>query len=129
MPVTDQELEEAADRYARTLPSRFDAVHLGLGEDGHTASLVPGDPACDVSDRDAAVTGSYGGHRRMTLTFPVLARARLALWLVTGEGKAAMLRRVLAGDPSIPAGRVATPQQVVVADRAAAPEGDGPPPI
>jgi 6-phosphogluconolactonase/glucosamine-6-phosphate isomerase/deaminase len=128
MPVTDGDLEVAADRYARTLPPWFDALHLGLGDDGHTASLVPGDPVLEVEDRDVAVTGGYAGRRRMTLTFPVLARAALALWLVTGEGKAAMLRRVLAGDPAIPAGRVATPRQVVVADRPAAPKGSGPAP-
>ena len=122
MPVTEPDLEAAADRYAASLPEAFELVHLGMGEDGHTASLVPGDPVLDVTDRDVAVTGEYQGLRRMTVTYPVLDRAGLALWLITGSGKAPMVPRLLAGDRSIPAGRVATAEQLVVVDAAAAAE-------
>ena len=124
MPVTDPDLDAAASRYAASLPSVFDLVHLGMGDDGHTASLVPGDPGLEVTDRDVAVTGEYRGRRRMTLTFPPLARARRVLWLVTGRDKAAMLPGLLRGDPSIPAGRVAAAAQLVVADASAAAELD-----
>jgi 6-phosphogluconolactonase len=122
MPVTEEDLQEAAARYASTLPASFDLVHLGIGDDGHTASLVPGDAVLEVGDRGVAITGEYRGRRRMTLTYPVLARARQVLWLVTGAGKAAVLPRLLASDPSIPAGRVAAASQLVVADEAAAAE-------
>lgn len=120
MPVNDDDLERAAERYAALLPPAFDVVHLGLGDDGHTASLVPGDPVLDVGDRDVAVTGAYRGRRRMTLTFRVFERARLVLWLVTGEDKAGALSGLLGSDRSIPAGRVRAPRQLVVADAAAA---------
>jgi 6-phosphogluconolactonase len=120
MPVTEDDLDAAAGRYAASLPSAFDLVHLGMGEDGHTASLVPGDPVVDVADRDVALTLEYRGRRRMTLTYPVLGRCRRVLWLVAGEDKAEMLPRLLAGDPAIPAGRVSANEQLVVADRAAA---------
>lgn len=120
MPVDESDLERAAEAYEAGLPPVFDLVHLGLGDDGHTASLVPGDPALEVSDRDVALTGEYRGRRRMTLTFPVLDRAESVLWLVNGADKAEPLRRVLDDDRSIPGGRVATPKQVVVADREAA---------
>ena len=120
MPVWAEDLEEAAAMYAAALPQRLDLVHLGLGPDGHTASLIPGDPVLDVSDRDVAVTGEYQGRRRMTLTYPVLNRARQILWLVTGDDKVDALARLRAGDPSIPAGRVSTANALVVADAAAA---------
>jgi 6-phosphogluconolactonase len=120
MPVTDDDLGAAAERYAAALPGSFDLIHLGMGDDGHTASLVPGDPVLGVTDRDVDLTGEYRGRRRMTLTYPVLDRARRVLWLIAGEDKAAMLPLLLAGDPSIPAGRVAAADQLVVADRAAA---------
>jgi 6-phosphogluconolactonase len=120
MPVDADDLEAAAAGYAQALPERLDLVHLGLGHDGHTASLVPGDVALDVADRDVAVTGVYEGRRRLTLTYPALNRARAVLWLVTGEDKADILRRLQAGDPSIPAGRVSTAHALVVADEAAA---------
>jgi 6-phosphogluconolactonase len=120
MPVTEDDLDAAGERYAATLPEAFDLVHLGMGDDGHTASLVPGDPVVEVVDRDVGLTLEYRGRRRMTLTYRVLDRSGRVLWLITGEGKAAMLPRLLAGDPTIPAGRVSAEQQHVVADRAAA---------
>lgn len=120
LPVEDADLDTAAARYAAALPARFDLVHLGLGDDGHTASLVPGDPVLAVADRLVAPTGAYRGTRRLTLTYPALARAELLLWLVTGTAKADALAGLLAGDPSIPAGRVTAARSLVVADRAAA---------
>jgi 6-phosphogluconolactonase len=123
MPVTHPDLEAAAREYAVALPPRIDLIHLGIGPDGHTASLVPGDPVLEADDRRVAVTGEYQGRRRMTLTYPELARARRILWLITGESKREPLRRLLEGDRSIPAGRVEAADSIVVADRAAAPDG------
>jgi 6-phosphogluconolactonase len=123
MPVEAHDLETAAADYARSLPERLDLIHLGLGPDGHTASLVPGDPVLEVADRDVAVTGEYQGRRRMTLTYPVLDRAHRILWLVTGADKVDALRRLRAGDHSIPGGRVGAAIALVVADEAAAPDG------
>jgi len=126
MPVEIPDLAEAARRYERELamvagtPPVLDVVHLGLGPDGHTASLVPNDPVLDVSDSDVAVTGLYSGHRRMTLTYPALNRARQMLWVVTGAEKAPVLSRLMMGDRSTPAGRVRAERALVLADRAAA---------
>ena len=126
MPVDWPDLDTAVARYASILrqlagsPPVLDLAHLGLGPDGHTASLVPGDPVLDVTDADVALTGVYQGRRRMTLTYPILNRSRRVLWLVTGSEKAGMLARLRNGDPSIPAGRVRQNQAWVLADRAAA---------
>ena len=126
MQVESRDLEAAAAQYAATLrsiagsPAVLDLVHLGLGPDGHTASLVPGDPILKVKDADVATTGPYQGRRRMSLTYPVINRARSVLFLVTGKEKSAMLARLEAGDAGIPAGRVRADNAVVLADRAAA---------
>ena len=119
MPVNDSDLTAAAAAYAAALPGQFDLVHLGLGPDGHTASLVPGDPVLSVTDRLVALTRPYQGRVRMTLTYPALARARQILWLVTGADKKDPLARLLSGDIAIPAGRVEAATSLVMADRAA----------
>ena len=125
MPVTGEDLERACDAYARTIArrcrnGRLDLVHLGLGEDGHTASLLPGDRVIDLTDRDAAIAGPYQGRRRMTLALPAIDRAVERMWVVTGASKAAMLARLRSEDASIPAGRVTRRNTVVFADEAAA---------
>jgi 6-phosphogluconolactonase len=128
MPVLLPDLEAAAQQYARDLqqtvgaPPVLDLVHLGLGPDGHTASLVPADPVLNVTSADVAVTGIYQDRRRMTLTYPTINRARRILWVVTGDDKTEMLRRLLDGDQSIPAGRVQRDQALLLADRVAAGE-------
>ena len=126
MPVEDADLAAASERYSRLLielagsPPILDLVQLGLGADGHTASLVPGDPALDVTASDVAVTAPYDGRRRMTLTFPIINRARCILWLVTGEAKAEAVARLVQGDPSLPASRVGRKPALLLTDRAAA---------
>lgn len=120
MPVEVADLAGAALDYAASLPGRFDLVHLGLGADGHTASLVPDDPVLDDVDDFVAVTGTYQGHRRMTLTYRALARATEILWLVSGADKRAALSALVRGDPSIPAGRVEAPRSLILADADAA---------
>ncbi|MFD8019036.1 6-phosphogluconolactonase [Streptomyces lavendulae] len=122
VPVNDAALDAAATAYGRSLPERFDLVHLGLGlgPDGHTASLVPQDPVLEVSDPSVALTTPYMGHQRMTLTYPALARAQQVLWLITGADKREPLSRLVAGDRSIPAGRAEAAASLVLADAAAA---------
>ena len=119
MPVNDGDLEAAATAYGASLPEHFDLVHLGLGPDGHTASLVPGDPVLAVTDRLVALTQPYQGRVRMTLTYPALARASQLLWLVTGADKKEPLAKLLSGDTTIPGGRVDAVASLVMADRAA----------
>jgi len=126
MPVEAADLEAAASRYAETLhiiagsPPVLNLIHLGLGSDGHSASLVPDDPVLSVTHADVALTGVYQGTGRMTLTYPMINRARDILWLVTGDEKAAMLKRLRNGDKSIPAGRIRQDDALMIADRAAA---------
>jgi 6-phosphogluconolactonase len=128
MPVESSDLEGAAAQYALTLeriagsPAVLDLVHLGMGPDGHTASLVPGDPVLDVAGKDVALTGVYQGRNRMTLTYPVINRSRRIIWLVTGGEKSTMFKRLRDADASIPSGRVSRDQALVLADRAAAGE-------
>lgn len=119
MPVNAEDLVEATRAYEALLPERFDLVHLGLGLDGHTASLIPGDPDLEVRDALVAVCGLYQGEHRMTLTYPALARAEQLLWLVTGEDKKSALAQLLDGDRTIPAGRVEAAASLVMADAAA----------
>jgi 6-phosphogluconolactonase len=131
MPVDSPDLVVAARQYAIRLqeiagsPPVLDLVHLGLGPDGHTASLVPGDPVLNVTDADVALTQPYQERRRMTLTYPALNRARRILWVVTGPDKAGMLLRLRDGDVSIPAGLVRRDQALILADRPAAPAPSG----
>lgn len=126
MPVERADIAVAAQEYAQRLgevagvPPVFDLVQLGLGPDGHTASLVPGDAALDVTDTDVAITASYMGWQRMTLTFPIINRARSILWLVTGAEKSAVVARLVAGDPAIPACRISLASALLVVDSAAA---------
>ena len=125
MPVNDEDLDDGARRYERQLIAVagdkpfLDVVHLGIGSDGHTASLVPDDPVLEKVDRSVAITDHYGGRQRMTLTYPVINRAAHILWLITGKGKAEILHRMIQADREIPAGRISQSQAVVVADAAA----------
>ena len=119
MDVDADDLEVACAHYAALLPEHFDLVHLGLGPDGHCASLVPGDPVLEVTDRLVALSGPYQDTLRMTLTYPALARADQLLWLISGDDKRDALAKLLDSDPSIPAGRVVAGASLIMADRAA----------
>ena len=126
LPVTATNHAQATLELAAELgelsgsPPVIDLVHLGIGSDGHTASLIPEDPVLDVVDQDLALTAEYQGRRRLTMTYPLINRARHILWLITGAEKTGMLTRLLRADPGIPAGRVSQQQARVFADRAAA---------
>jgi 6-phosphogluconolactonase len=126
MPVESADRESAAAQYSMELqeiagrPPVLDVVHLGLGPDGHTASLVPADAVLHVTNSDVSLTGVYQGRRRMTLTYPAINRALRLLFLVTGSEKTQMLQRLVDGDTSIPAGSVSRERILLLADRAAA---------
>ena len=126
MPVEASDLDQACRDYTAVLnsicgtPAIIDLAHLGLGPDGHTASLIPGDPVCAVQDKEVALTGIYQNRRRMTLTYPILNRSRHILWVVTGGEKAPMVPRLLAGDPGIPAGPITQANATLLADAPAA---------
>lgn len=125
MDVTAPDLDDAARRYADELSAVtgdgvLDVVHLGLGDDGHTASWPPGDPVIDIVDSDVGVTRRYRGRVRMTLTVPAVNRAREIMFLAAGAGKVEMVRKLAARDPSIPASHV-RPDSTVLVDESAAP--------
>jgi 6-phosphogluconolactonase len=128
MPVEMSDSDAAAKQYAQTLegvagkPPVLDLAHLGLGPDGHTASLIPGDPVLNVTDRDIAVTGVYQGRKRMTMTYPVINRAEKIMWLVSGKDKVDAFKKLRAADPSVPAGRIRQTQALLLADKDAAGE-------
>ena len=122
MPVTQRDLDAAAAR-VRILAARAPSIS-STSASAPTATpprSSPATPVLEVDDRRVALTeGAYQDHRRMTLTYPALAAARRIVWLVTGAEKREPLAKLLAGDASIPAGRVENDEMVVVADEAAA---------
>jgi 6-phosphogluconolactonase len=124
MPVDEPDLTAAAAAYEEVIRAvtgtggELDVVHLGVGDDGHTASWPPGDPVVDAPD-DVAVVGPFNGRLRMTLTPPAVNRAGWIMWLISGVAKAAVLRRLLAGDPALPASRVRRHEVTLLADGAA----------
>ena len=128
MPVETPDLQAGAASYARKLveiagsPAVLDVAHLGLGPDGHTASLVPGDPVLNITKEDVAITGIYQDRQRMTLTYPMINRSRQILWMVTGREKAQMLKRLNDGDETIPAGRIRRDGALILADKVLAGE-------
>ena len=126
MPVERNDLAAAAAQYAQTLataigtPPVLDLVHLGLGPDGHTASLVPDDPVLQEDFADVGLTQPYQGQRRMTLTYPMINRARCVMFVVTGPDKLSAMAALRRGDPKIPASGVTGERIVLMADGAAA---------
>jgi 6-phosphogluconolactonase/glucosamine-6-phosphate isomerase/deaminase len=119
MPVNAGDLNSAREAYAARLPDRLDVVHLGVGDDGHTASWPPGDPVID--DRGmVAMSGEYKGRVRMTLTVHTVNAARRRLVLATGSAKAPIIERWLLHDPVLPVNRVVRTGTVVVLDTDAA---------
>ncbi|MGH8243759.1 MAG: 6-phosphogluconolactonase, partial [Steroidobacteraceae bacterium] len=127
MPVEIEDFELAATQYANTLtgragdPPELDVVHLGIGEDGHTASLFAGDPLLEEQRRWVGVSGRYQGHPRLSLTLPALDRARSIVWLAVGFRRRDAVTRLLAGDPSVPASRVERDRAICFTDPGAAP--------
>ena len=125
MPVLAEDLEEGCREYTQVLDEvtegkGLDLIHLGLGSDGHTASLVPGDGVMEVQDRLVACTqNTYQGRIRMTLTYPLLNSAKQLLWIVTGSEKQEMVQRLIQQDPSIPAGRLRQENALLLVDQAA----------
>lgn len=130
MPVTGNDPVAASAEYGRQLdaiagsPVVFDLIQLGLGSDGHTASLIPGDPILQVDDVDVALTGEYQGRRRMSLTWPVLDRAKELLWVIGGASKQRSVEQFLDNDPSIPATLPTQSRATVLLDRAASGRGE-----
>src|SRR5215213_2839398 len=122
MPVTAPDLDRAAALYARSLPERFDIVHLGLGDDGHTASWPPGNATVLVSPDAVDLTPEFNGYRRMTLTPGTVNRARSRLVLATGAAKRTMVERWLLRDPTLPITAVRRAATVVFLDPDAAPD-------
>jgi 6-phosphogluconolactonase len=119
MPVTAADLEPASRQYAALLPDRLDVVHLGVGDDGHTASWPPGDPVIEAAGA-VAVSGEYKGRVRMTLTVPAVNAARHRLVLATGTAKATIIERWLLHDHALPIERVSRTNTLVVLDQQAA---------
>lgn len=128
MPVTDPDPVAAAGRYAAGLPAEFDVVHLGLGDDGHTASWPPGDETVVNSRRRVEVIDEFNGFPRMTLTPDVVNAGRCRVMLTVGASKAEMMARWLADDQSLPVSHVRRAGTVAFVDHAASPwraEGSG----
>jgi len=127
MPVEIADPDAAADSYAGTLadwagePPELDVVHLGLGADGHTASLFAGDSPLGETLRPVAASRLHDGYRRLTLTLPALAGARCIIWFAVGAARRAALARLLDGDAAIPAGRVRRDRAVCFTDPGSAP--------
>ena len=124
MPVEEPDIEAAAAAYGEEIrvvsgpDGVLDVVHLGVGDDGHTASWPPGDPVVDAT-ADVAVVGPFNGRLRMTLTPPPVNRAAWIMWEIVGESKAPVVARLLAGDPALPASRVRRHNVTLLADAAA----------
>lgn len=129
MPVDDavEDPEFATRLYEEKMdevtgsPVVFDLIQLGMGSDGHTASLIPDDPILEVDEVDVAVSAEYQGRIRMSFTWPVLDRAKELLWVIGGESKQEAVKLFLANDPSIPATLPTQARATVLLDEAANP--------